>query len=62
MSDDRLERAAAMCVDMLEVVSVLEPGLSVLRGSLLLRLLGLLLERARRGGAARVSYAAAVQK
>ncbi|XP_052129989.1 uncharacterized protein LOC113203826 [Frankliniella occidentalis] len=51
VSDDRLERATAMCVDMLEVVSVLEPGLSVLRGSLLLRLLGLLLERARRGGA-----------
>lgn len=34
--------------EMLDVAGVLEPGLSVLRGCLLLRLLGLLLDRARR--------------
>ncbi|XP_034230116.1 uncharacterized protein LOC117638970 [Thrips palmi] len=51
LSDDQLERAIAMSEEMLGVAAVLEPGLSVLRGSLLLRLLGLLLERARRAPA-----------
>ncbi|KAK3915365.1 SET domain-containing protein SmydA-8, isoform A, partial [Frankliniella fusca] len=57
VSDARLQRAVAMCVDLLEVVGVLEPGLSVLRGCLLLRLLGLLLERARRSTTAAAAAA-----
>lgn len=49
MSSLLLERGIRLTGELLEVAAVLEPGLSVLRGSLLLRRLGLLLERARRG-------------
>lgn len=48
IGEEHLQRGILMCSEMLQVAAVLEPGLSVLRGCLLLNLHGVLLERARR--------------
>ncbi|KAJ1521974.1 hypothetical protein ONE63_002303 [Megalurothrips usitatus] len=55
VDDASLARGVAMCEELLAAVAVLDPGLSALRGSLLLRLHGLVLERARRAATSTAS-------